>query len=402
MIITGNSLEELKKIESNTIQCCITSPPYFHLRDYGVDGQIGLEDTLYDYIENLKNVFCEVRRILKEDGTLWLNLGDTYSGGNSLRPKGRAGFDKRTDRSEIINNSVVGDNLRLPSKNLLGVPWRVAFALQDSGWILRQDIIWRKPNPMPSPVNDRCTTAHEYVFLFAKNTKYFFNSDAIKEPVSESYAKDKRPVGVLRQRLYTNSKYAKDGMYNIDIESTYRRGINSERGKGFVEKRNLPAKAAFLEYIRSNHTIADLVAKTGLLGTHIEHWFRKDECFAYPSAEDWKKVNVDKFPEISEVFLETDEVGKNSNGYRNKHSVWDITVKPFRDAHFAVMPIELVNLCILAGSRERDTILDPFFGAGTVGLGAIQNNRSYVGIEINPEYVELAKKRIEKEQPCLL
>jgi DNA modification methylase len=302
MIINGDSLTELKKLPKNFYQSCITSPPYYHLRDYGMEGQIGMENTLSDYINNLVFIFSEIRRVLKNDGTLWLNIGDTYSSGT---------------------NSAIDSDSRIPPKNILGVPWRLAFALQENGWILRQDIIWRKPNPMPSPVTDRCTNSHEYLFLLAKNPRYYFNSDAIKEPVSESYANDRRPKGVLRQRLYKNSKYANSGMYNID-----------------------------------------------------------------------KDTIGDKVP--------TKEEAESEVGMRNKHSVWDITVKPFREAHFAVMPIELVNNCILAGTKEGDTVIDPFFGAGTVGKSAIENNRDFVGIELNPDYIKIAETRLSAIQPCLL
>jgi len=320
-ILQGDSIEKLTEIESGSIQSCITSPPYFHLRDYGIDGQIGMEGTLSEYIERLVSVFREVRRVLKDDGTLWLNIGDTYSGNNSLR-KGRAGFED--NRIGFSNNTLLDNENRIPPKNLMGVPWRLALALQNDGWILRQDIIWRKPNPMPSPVTDRCTNSHEYLFLLAKNPKYYFNSEAIKEPVSESYAKDKRPKGVLRQRLYKNSKYAINGMYNIKTESI--------------------------------------------------------------------KENIEPIKEGN-----PEEIGM-----RNKHSVWNITVKPFRDAHFAVMPLELVNNCILAGTKAGDTVLDPFFGAGTVGKSAIENNREYVGIELNPEYIKIAERRLKETQPCFL
>ena len=400
MILHGNSLEELKKVKSSSVQCCITSPPYYKLRDYGYSEQIGQEKTVMEYIESLRKIFKEVYRILKDDGTLWLNIGDTYSGSSNSLRDGRAGFED--NRTGFSNCSFLDYKTRIPSKNLIGIPWRIAFALQDSGWILRQDIIWRKPNPMPSSVTDRCTTAHEYLFLFAKNQKYFFNSEAIKEPVSESYAKDKRPKGVLRQRLYKNSKYAKQGMYNIDIESIHRQGIHSDRGNGFVEKRNLPEKEIFIEYMRSKYKIKDLVEMTGLPKTHVEHWFRNDDFFAFPTAEDWEKVNDEKFPELIETRIETDGVGKNSNGMRNKHSVWNITVQPFKGAHFAVMPLELVTNCLLAGTKEDDIVIDPFFGSGTVGVSAIQNKRDFIGIEFNREYVNIAEKRIKMENPSLI
>ncbi len=175
----GDCLEMMKQIPDGSVDCCVTSPPYWGLRDYGVEGQIGMEKTPQEYVENMVKVFREVRRILKPEGTLWLNLGDSYCGtGDKKNYKDPKHAEGRNAQSKAINKKIDG----LKSKDLVGIPWRVAFALQADGWYLRQDIIWHKPNPMPESVRDRCTKAHEYIFLLSKSPKYYFDCDAIKEP----------------------------------------------------------------------------------------------------------------------------------------------------------------------------------------------------------------------------
>ena len=210
-IMLGDALEQLKTLPDGSVHCCVTSPPYYGLRDYGVAGQIGLEETPEAYVAKLVNVFREVRRVLRDDGTLWVNLGDSYAaGGGTGKPGPNA----------TVGNTLSGCQYRAPTpvglafKNLLGIPWRVAFALQADGWILRQDIIWHKPNPMPESVKDRCTKAHEYLFLLAKKPRYWFDSEAIKEeavtPANPRYMGSKDQVGTLRRDVgreplgYTN------------------------------------------------------------------------------------------------------------------------------------------------------------------------------------------------------
>ena len=197
MILTGNCLDFLKTLDGGVVHTCITSPPYWGLRDYGMDGQLGQEPTPSEYVSNLTEIFREVRRVLRDDGTLWLNLGDTYAGtghkGDHTDPKNR---DGRTGQAHAVNNKIEG----LKPKDLVGIPWRVAFALQDDGWYLRQDIIWHKPNAMPSPVKDRPTTAHEYLFLLSQSRKYYYNHEAIKEPCSPENVED------FKRRKTTNKK----------------------------------------------------------------------------------------------------------------------------------------------------------------------------------------------------
>ena len=329
-IRVGNNLDLLKEMPDQSVNCVVTSPPYWGLRDYGTgeweggdencdhvanpnatkkfgneefnkncparemtktkgyyedvcpkcgavrtDNQLGQEDTPEEFAENLVELFREIRRVLKDDGTVWLNIGDTYG---------------------------------YPPKNLVGIPWRVAFALQDDGWILRQDIIWSKPNPMPESVKDRCTKAHEYIFLFAKNKKYYFDNKSIQEDARNWGTRDR-----------TNGKYT----------------------------------SGHAPILGGNHA--------GLVG------------------KEWEE-----------------------NPKKNKRSVWTISTKPFKGAHFAVYPIKLIEPCILAGCPKDGVVLDPFSGSGTTGIVAINNGRNYIGLELNPEYAEMSLERIKDECPNTL
>jgi len=300
-ILCGDCFDILKTLPAESVQCCVTSPPYWGLRDYGVEGQLGLEKTPEEYVEKMVAVFEEVRRVLRKDGTLWLNLGDTYAANRTTQVIDNKHVDVGNDLSMKVPSG-------LKQKDLCGIPWRVAFALQSAGWYLRQDIIWHKPNPMPESVTDRCTKAHEYVFLMAKSGKYFYDADALREPCVQT-----------EHNLGKNSRV----FQNRDV-------IHSQK---YREE-------------------------------------RMDESF-------------------------------NHEGGRNRRSVWTIATAPFPAAHFATFPEALVEPCILAGSRCGDTVLDPFSGAGTVGVVAKRLNRKYIGIELNPEYVKMAENRIRLENPQL-
>ena len=360
-ILRGSCLDTLKTLPEQSINTCITSPPYWGLRDYGTaeweggdedcdhkeekgfnkqnlaaladkfdphknprnpnaydtgkdvaipnfknqcgkcgatrkDSQLGLEETPEEFVENLVQVFKEVKRVLRDDGTVWLNLGDSYSGSG----KGpSSSLNKAHHDLEKTHSKIVPDNLK--PKDLVGIPWRVAFALQADGWYLRQDIIWHKPNPMPESVQDRCTKAHEYIFLLSKNPKYYFDNEAIKEDSSES----------SKSRL------------NQDIKNQ----TGSDRVPG---KKN-----------------GNMKAVGGLK--------------------------------------------------RNKRSVWTVTTKPFKGAHFATFPYDLIEPCVLAGCPEGGTVLDPFGGAGTTALVANNHNRNAILIELNKDYIDLATERLNKE-----
>ena len=269
-IHTGDALTVLRSMPAGEVQTCITSPPYYGLRDYGHDGQIGLEETPDAYVAQLVEVFREVPRVLREDGTLWLNLGDRYGAG----------------------------------KQLSGMPWRVAFALQADGWILRQDIIWHKPNPMPESVRDRCTKAHEYLFLLAKRDRYYYDADAIKEAAQ---GRSKWPgVG--------GKKYGSSGDPKHQTKS----------GKETKPKQK-----------------------------------------------------------------------------RNRRSVWTVAPQPYRWGHFATYPPDLVRPCVLAGSPVGGLVLDPFVGSGTTGEAAVGLRREFVGIELNPDYADMARMRTSRAEPSL-
>lgn len=303
LIFQGDCLSGLRQIPDGTVNTCVTSPPYFGLRDYGHEGQIGLEPTPDEFVARLVEVFREVRRVLRDDGTLWLNLGDSYNNRTKVRTSSHQpalnGFTDDNWADRAARGGVRMSNMPgLKEKDLIGIPWRVAFALQADGWYLRQDIIWHKPNPMPESVRDRCTKAHEYVFLLSKSPTYYFDADAIKEP---SVTNDPR-------RPYT-SKGAKE----LDGRSDWKSG----------EKRD---------------------------------------------GEDFTK--------------------------RNRRSVWTVATRPYKGAHFATFPPDLIEPCILAGAPENGIVLDPFMGSGTTAAVATKLGRFAMGCELNPDYIELIRQRL--------
>ncbi|HNA49159.1 MAG TPA: site-specific DNA-methyltransferase [Zoogloea sp.] len=263
-IFEGDALTVLRRLPSNCVRCVVTSPPYWGLRDYGIDEQIGLEHSLPQFINRLVAVFSEVRRVLSDDGTLWLNIGDGYTSGN----RGWRAPDKKNPARAMDVRPDTPEGLK--PKDLLGVPWRLAFALQQDGWYLRSDIVWNKPNAMPESVKDRPVRAHEYIFMLTKSEKYFYDWGALREPA-------------------------------------------------------------------------------------------------------------------------------DNGGLRSKRTVWNVNTKPFAGAHFATFPPDLIRPCVLASSQPGDYVLDPFFGSGTVGLVCRDEERHYLGIELNPEYVALAAARLHED-----
>lgn len=328
----GDCLEILRKLPERSIQTCVTSPPYYRLRDYGVEGQIGLEETPGDYVEKMVKVFREVRRVLKDDGTLWLNLGDSYNGsGKGGNPEGSPYTKQKTNAGSLLDRPTRIEGLK--PKDLIGIPWMVAFALRADGWYLRQDIIWNKPNPMPESVTDRCTKAHEYIFLLTKNKSYYYDQDAIREPYAEASLpralrgasdKNKWVEGAPGSTAHTISQPRKN----------VRKQFEKEHGGG----------------------------GSGLKGHS-----------GYKSADGRLLINP---------------LG------RNKWSVWKVPTVAYKGAHFATFPPNLIEPCILAGSAKGDVVLDPFNGSGTTGFVAKKHERRYIGIELNPGYIELSRKRI--------
>lgn len=390
-ILQGNASDVLKTLPDKSVQCCITSPPYFGLRDYGTgkwvggdpncphrrmskysektttghaqeelrgnvgdaiyktvcplcgavreDNQIGLEETPEQYIQRLVDVFRDVRRVLKDDGTLWVNIGDSYAGG-----QGRWGGISDIADKQYSNSGSIGqigktkkwEHDVIKNKDLIGIPWMLAFALRDDGWYLRNDIIWHKPNPMPESVKDRCTKSHEYIFLLTKSPKYYFDYEAIQE---EATGYDGRKDTMLKgSKKYEDNSYLPNGSNSQTMAS---------RGH-----------------------------------------------------ERWKFKNIENQSQQSSVFdVESDVIAP----VRNKRDVWTVATKPYSGAHFATFPEALIAPCILAGTKKGDTVLDPFNGSGTTGVVCMKNERNYIGTELNPEYIELSLNRFkEEEETCYM
>lgn len=354
-------LQGLKELPDNYVDCCVTSPPYFGLRDYGTDEQIGLEETPELFVEKLATVFDEVKRVLKPTGTLWLNLGDSYWGGKGMSGARDAEYqEQRNLNGESINakHQQIGGKGKvrptdkkhsiIKAKDLIGIPWMVAFSLRANGWYLRQDIIWHKPNPMPESVTDRCTKSHEYIFLLSKSAKYYYDHEAIKTLVVDATIQRmaqqiEKQKGSERVPGKTNGT-----MKAVGPGRKPRKGVDVNGGNQASEK-GIPAMA-----LNGNGV-------TGHSG-----YFDKDG-------------NL---------------IGE---GKANKKSVWTVTTKPFKEAHFATFPEDLIVDCIKAGCPENGIVLDPFMGAGTTALVAKKLDRNYIGFELNPDYIKIAEKRLYNE-----
>lgn len=301
-IINNDALLGLKELPDSCINCCVTSPPYYGLRDYGVAGQIGLEETPEEYIQKLVDVFREVRRVMKDDGTLWINIGDSYAGsmkGAEQFPDNAMNYKQGTNRGTLGKATLVKQCTGCKPKDLIGIPWMLAFALRSDGWYLRQDIIWSKPSVMPESVRDRCTKAHEYIFLLSKSRHYYFDAEAIAEPATSFDT-------IIRDRDTTK--------------------LN-----------NTPGRKRMKGLVRNDYLT------------------------------------------------------------RNKRSVWQVAIQPFRGSHFAVFPEKLIVDCIKAGCPEAGIVLDPFMGSGTTAVVARKLDRNYLGFELNPKYIRIAEDRLTEE-----
>ncbi len=336
-VLEGDAAAVLATLPAASARCCVTSPPYFGLRDYGVDGQIGLEGTPDAYVERLVEVFRAVRRVLHDDGTLWLNIGDSYaaSGGCTGSGKATSSFGVAWDGSARANRAVrlSGRYTGAKPKDLLGIPWMVAFALRADGWYLRKDIIWNKPNAMPESVRDRPTSAHEYLFLLSKSERYFYDAAAIREPEAvPGWDDGSRTFGGKNKH-----------------------GANLAHGDRTTGRIAGPRKA--LRSTTESRHRSSIPGGQSLCAT--------------------------------------------PGGGRNARSVWTIPTQPYAEAHFATMAPRLAERCILAGSAVGDTVLDPFGGAGTTGLVADRLQRSAVLVELNPDYAALARRRITRDAPLL-
>lgn len=342
-ILIGDCIEMMRTLPDQSVHTCVTSPPYFGLRDYGVDGQIGLEETPAEFIARLVEVFREVRRVLRDDGTAWVNMGDSYAnGGRTTR-----------DTDEKLPARGMGFRPKDPDgikpKDLMGMPWRLAFALQDDGWYLRQDIIWSKPNPMPESTRDRCTKAHEYIFLLSKSRRYHCDMEAIREPATygatptgvgfgHGFDVVPKPRATVPAGWDTSTGEGGHGAFHKDGAERSRR--DSFQREGSKREQTIPGQNK---------------------GTH-----RPDR------AESTHDVHT-----------------------RNKRSVWTIPTHSFKGAHFATFPPDLIRPCILAGAPRGGVVLDPFGGAGTTSLVSMQEGRRSILCELNPEYAELSRARID-------
>jgi DNA modification methylase len=420
-IIQGNCIEVMKKMSDNSIQCIVTSPPYWGLRDYGHKDQVGLEDTPEEYVNHLVKVFAECKRILKNDGTIWLNLGDTYySKGGASRHKGYNDPKYPNGRTGEFEEPQTKPHKFLKAKDLCGIPFRVAFALQERlGLYLRQAIIWHKPNAMPSSVTDRPTTDYEFVFLLTKSERYVYNQDEVSE---DRLTQENRPDGIVRQRTFNykgkfsnfgdkseqygsprvrtqrNSKYVEsDGHSN-------RAGL--ERDPTYREKRIFEIiQPKIAKYIRKYLNQDNKKILDDIFGQHKwTHWIRTDKSGAsLPSPEDWNKLKeilkfdkkYDKVMTETEIYLDDGLMWKNKS--KNLRAVWSFNTVPYPEAHFAVFPEELPERCIKAGTKEGDTVLDPFAGSGTTVWVAKRMLRNGIGIELSEKYIKLSKKRTAQE-----
>jgi DNA modification methylase len=366
-LICGDALEELRKLDPESVQCCVTSPPYWGLRDYGVDGQLGLEKTPEKYTTRITEVFREVRRVLRDDGTLWLNLGDSYWNGGAEKRDGGHGFvdggkvklEKHKGRL-LQKKSSTG--LGLKPKDLIGTPWRVAFALQADGWYLRSDIIWAKPNPMPESMTDRPTRAHEYLFLMSKSAHYYYDAEAIREPVAVSQTGRTRSDAVGGKSWAERNQHSPGGVYMKNPSGwDTGHGPHTKLVGRYKDAKDLPDGQANIRKVRDK--------QRGHGRRHVGFNDRWDQ------------------------MTKTDQQAMG----RNKRDVWIVATQPYPEVHFATFPARLIRPCVLAGCPVGGTVLDPFMGSGTTGVAAENEKRNFVGIELNPEYLEMARARIQRE-----
>jgi len=354
-ILVGDCIDMMRTLPDKSVHTCVTSPPYFGLRDYGVDGQIGLEETPGEFIARLVEVFREVRRVLRDDGTVWVNMGDSYaSNAGGYDETGSRGTTSCPSIGKGTMAAVVKNRRRTPAtglkpKDLMGMPWRLAFALQDDGWYLRQDIIWHKPNPMPESTRDRCTKAHEYIFLLSKSRRYHCDMEAIREPAIYGAT----PTGVgFGHGFDAVTKPRATAPTGWDTST-------GEGGHGAFHKEG--AERARRDSFKREDSKREQAIPGQNKGTHR--------------------------PDRQESTWDT--------ATRNKRSVWTVATHSFKDAHFATFPPDLIRPCVLAGAPRGGLVLDPFGGAGTTSLVSMQEGRRSIICELNPEYAVMARRRID-------
>jgi site-specific DNA-methyltransferase (adenine-specific) len=429
-LVCGDALEQLRLLPDESVQCCITSPPYWGLRDYGIAGQLGLERTPEEYVAKLVKVFREVRRVLRDDGTFWLNLGDCYHSGDC------GGYRKDSHRWENSHMQAMAHGThmeavspnRLPQaglkdKDLVGIPWRVAFALQADGWWLRSDIIWNKPNPMPESVTDRPTKAHEYLFLLTKSgeTTCWYHTRrrawAFSEPVPDyiwrdhahgGQERDAEPPGDWRDETYlVNGKQSRRWSrlnlwrghdYYYDAEAIRERATPQHIRALSFERETKEAEVPGQGY--RQHRLGRAKVPSGWDQQSTSHRHRRGR---YKNASQDPHASGRRIVEnVKAARLAGGDHDSPFGLSRNRRTVWTIPTQPYPEAHFATFPEALVEPCIAAGSRLADTLLDPFCGSGTVGVVALRAGRDVILIDLNPEYVEMARRRIEGTAPLFV
>lgn len=351
-VLEGGVLDRLRELPDELVQCVVTSPPYWSLRDYGVAGQIGLEPTLGEFLARMVKVFRQVRRVLRNDGVCWVNMGDSYSsGGRGGNPNGDTstlqGGRESQEASKVFRRKRVSG---MKEKELVGQPWRLAFALQDDGWYLRQDIIWHKPNPMPESVRDRCTKAHEYLFMLTKSRRYYWDRSAMLEAAS----------------------------LNTHPRSAAAMKFPSEASRYGEARRRVPEPAGWNNGSGAHGSFHPEGRRPGVNPKAVG---ARD--FGSRANETMAAAIVDVLP------------------FRNRRSVWTVPSEPYKGAHFATFPPALVKPCILASTRPGDLVLDPFGGSGTTGMVALQEGRRATLIELNPDYIRLIHERCRVQLPLL-
>ncbi|WP_346397429.1 DNA-methyltransferase [Pseudomonas syringae] len=384
-ILVGDCIDMMRTLPDESVHTCVTSPPYYGLRDYGVDGQIGLEETPAEFIARLVDVFREVRRVLRADGTIWVNMGDSYATGG--RGGGGSYMAERGDAAWKGKGSATGWRSApagFKHKDLMGMPWRLAFALQDDGWYLRQDIIWHKPNPMPESTRDRCTKAHEYLFLLSKSRRYHYDSDAIREPANLT---GKGNANGYRGGAYVNGSTfdnVEGGKRNTSGNTVPNNGVGWGHGTDKAS-RNRPRVTVPTGWDTS----------TGAGGHGA---FHKDGA-ERKRRDSFKRDDSKREQAIPGQSKGTHRPDRDESTHdtatRNKRSVWTVATHAFKEAHFATFPPDLIRPCILAGAPRGGVVLDPFGGAGTTSLVSMQEGRRSIICELNPEYAALARARID-------
>lgn len=389
----GDALERLREMPDESVHCCITSPPYWGLRDYGVDGQMGLEETPEQFIASMVEVFAEVRRVLRADGTLWVNIGDSYAGswaGNSMRPEGgkqregNPGFQPLDDRVPARNGTIPTG---CKPKDLIGIPWTLAFALRADGWYLRRDIIWAKPNPMPESVQDRPTSAHEYLFLLSKSRQYFYDAEAIREPAT--YA---GPNG--RQLSPYAQGFARRTAEEEEERQDKQRG-HGRRHAGFNERWDSMSKEEQQSLGRNKRSVWTIATRP-FPDAHFAT-FPPDlvkPCILAATSPKYCAICGMPWLRLTDTSYENPG-NRPTNGPRSverKHE----TAGYAKRLEKRVTTLDWQPTCDHAEGGSVARVLDPFAGAATSGLVASQLGRDFVGIELNPEYVEMGRDRIRR------